>query len=60
LKWFYLRDQSAPGHNTDLPEFVDVIEATPKKSWRNILTAKEKVTADEVPCTSKFPADGAN
>jgi hypothetical protein len=41
-KWFYLRDQSTPGHNTSLPKFFDVLEATPKKSWRNILTVEEK------------------
>jgi hypothetical protein len=47
-KWFYLRDQSTPGYNTSLPKFVDVLEAAPKKSWRNILTTEEKVTADEL------------
>jgi hypothetical protein len=31
-----------------LPKFVDVLEATPKKSWRNILTTEEKVTTDEL------------
>jgi hypothetical protein len=45
-KWFYLRDQSTSGGNTGLPKFVDVLEATPKKSWRNILSAEEKITAD--------------
>jgi hypothetical protein len=29
-----------------MPKFVDVLEAMPKKSWRNILTAEEKVTAN--------------
>ena len=48
LKWFYLRDPSTPGCNTCLPKFVDVLEATPKKSWRNILTAEEKITADKL------------
>jgi hypothetical protein len=47
-KWFYLRGQSTPGRNTSLPKFVDVLEATPKKSWRNILTTEEKVTTDEL------------
>jgi hypothetical protein len=47
-KWFYLRDQPSLGHNTGLPKFVDVLEATPKKSWRNILIAEEKVVADDL------------
>jgi hypothetical protein len=45
-KWFYLRDQPTSGHNTGLPKFVDVLEETPKKSWRNIFTAEEKVVAN--------------
>jgi hypothetical protein len=48
LKWFYLRDPSTAGRNTCLPKFVDVLEATPKKSWKNILTAEEKVVADKL------------
>ncbi|KAK1696045.1 hypothetical protein QYE76_012742 [Lolium multiflorum] len=46
-KWFYLRDRPASGHRSDLPKFTDVLEATPKKSWQNILTAKEKPVADD-------------
>jgi hypothetical protein len=48
LKWFYLRDPSTPGCNTCLPKFVDVLEATPKKSLRNILTVEEKITVDKL------------
>jgi hypothetical protein len=48
LKWFYLRDPSTARCNTCLPKFVDVLEATPKKSWKNILTAEEKVVADKL------------
>ncbi|KAM0900767.1 hypothetical protein ACQ4PT_020418 [Festuca glaucescens] len=48
LKWFYLRDPSTAGCSTCLPKFVDVLEATPKKSWRNILTVKEKVVVDKL------------
>jgi hypothetical protein len=48
LKWFYLRDPSTAGCNTCLPKFVDILEATPKKSCRNILTAEEKVVADKL------------
>jgi hypothetical protein len=48
LKWFYLRDPSTPGCNTCLPKFVDVLESVPKKSWRNILTAEERITADKL------------
>ncbi|KAM0896290.1 hypothetical protein ACQ4PT_023301 [Festuca glaucescens] len=47
-KWFYLRDRPASGHRSDLPEFTDVLEATPKKSWQNILTAEEKTVADKL------------
>jgi hypothetical protein len=36
------------GHNSGLPRFIDVLEAMPKKSWRNILTAEEKVIADDL------------
>jgi hypothetical protein len=31
-KWFYLRDQQAPNHRSNLPKFSDVLEAKPKKS----------------------------
>jgi hypothetical protein len=48
LKWFYLKDSLVAGHDTCLPKFVDVLEAVPKKSWRNILTAKEKLVADKL------------
>jgi hypothetical protein len=47
LKWFYLRDPSTAGRNTCLPKFVHVLEATPKKSWKNILTAEENIVADK-------------
>jgi hypothetical protein len=45
-KWFYLRDQSTSGGNTGLPKFVDVLDATLKKSCRNIPSAEETVTVD--------------
>jgi hypothetical protein len=48
LKWFYLRDPSTHGCNTCLPKFVDVLEATPKKYWRNILTVEERTTTDKL------------
>jgi hypothetical protein len=48
LKWFYLRDPSKAGRNTCLAKFVDVLEAVPKKSWKNILTSEEKSVADKL------------
>jgi hypothetical protein len=48
LKWFYLRDPSTAGRNTCLLKFVDVPEAVPKKSWKNILTAKENSVANKL------------
>jgi hypothetical protein len=48
LKWFYLRDPSIAGHNTCLAKFVDVLEAVPKKSWKNILTVEDKTVADKL------------
>jgi hypothetical protein len=47
-KWFYLMDHPASGHRSNLPSFEDVLEAVPKKSWQNALTAQEKVLADEL------------
>ncbi|KAK1649723.1 hypothetical protein QYE76_067528 [Lolium multiflorum] len=47
-KWFYLRDQQAQNHHSELPKFSDVLEASWKKTRRNILTAKEKPAADEL------------
>jgi hypothetical protein len=29
-------------------KFVDVLKATPRKSWRNILTAEERITTDKL------------
>jgi hypothetical protein len=48
LKWFYLREPSTAGHVTRLPKFVDVLEAMPKQSWKNILTAEEMIVADKL------------
>jgi hypothetical protein len=48
LKWFYLKDLSVAKSDTCLPQFIDVLEAVPKKSWRNVLTAKEKPVADKL------------
>jgi hypothetical protein len=47
-KWFYLRDHPASGQRSNLPPFEDVLEAVPKKSWQNALTAEEKVLADKL------------
>jgi hypothetical protein len=45
LKWFYIRDSSAA--DSQLPQFSDVLEAKPKKSWKNILSPDEKSTVDK-------------
>jgi hypothetical protein len=47
-KWFYLRDIPASGRRSNLPPFEDVLEATPKKSWQNTLTAEESEVADQL------------
>jgi preprotein translocase subunit Sss1 len=47
-KWFYLRDQQAPNHRFNLLKFLNVLEAKPKKTWRNILTTEEKPATDEL------------
>ncbi|KAM0840479.1 hypothetical protein ACQ4PT_059654 [Festuca glaucescens] len=47
-KWFYLRDSPASGHRSNLPPFEDVLEAVPKKSWKNALTAEENAVADKL------------
>ena len=47
-KWFYIKDQKTSEHLYGLKEFSDVLEAQPKKTWRNILTADEKVVADKL------------
>jgi hypothetical protein len=46
--WFYLRDRPALGHRSNLPKFTDILEATLKKSWQNILTAKERLIAGDL------------
>jgi hypothetical protein len=46
LKWFYIRDSSAT--DTQLPYFTDVLEAEPKKSWKNILSPDEKPAVDRL------------
>jgi hypothetical protein len=48
LKWFYLKEPSTAGSNTCLPKFANVLEAVPKKSWKNTLTTKEKIVADRL------------
>ncbi|KAK1650760.1 hypothetical protein QYE76_068565 [Lolium multiflorum] len=40
LKWIYIKDSTAS--NMQLPKFVDVLKAVPKRSWKNILSAEEK------------------
>jgi hypothetical protein len=46
LKWFYIRDTSTI--ESQLPRFSDVLEAKPKKSWKNILSPDEKPTVDKL------------
>ena len=40
-KWFYVRNKSAPYSRAGLPTFEDVLEAKPKKSWKNVVTTEE-------------------
>ncbi|KAK1607665.1 hypothetical protein QYE76_031338 [Lolium multiflorum] len=47
-KWFYLRDTPVPGRRSNLPPFVDVLVAQPKKSWRNVLSPEESALADKL------------
>ena len=47
-RWFYIKDQKTPDQLYGLQEFVDVPEATPKKTWRNILAAEEKEEAERL------------
>src|SRR4051812_19017349 len=47
-KWFYLRDRKAPGAESGLPPFFDELVMTPKKSWRNSLSAEELPVANEL------------
>ncbi|KAK1629718.1 hypothetical protein QYE76_004033 [Lolium multiflorum] len=47
-KWFYLRDSPASDHHSNLPPFDDILEAVPKKSWQNTLTAEESEVADQL------------
>ncbi|KAK1647597.1 hypothetical protein QYE76_065402 [Lolium multiflorum] len=44
LKWFNIKDSSAT--NMQLPRFADVLEAVPKRSWKNILSPKGKPSVD--------------
>jgi hypothetical protein len=46
LKWFYIRDSSTA--DSQLPQFSDVLEAKPKKSWKNILSPDEKPTVNKL------------
>lgn len=45
-KWFYIKDQPTAGKAFNLEPFVDVLETTHKKSWKNPSTAEEKAEAD--------------
>ncbi|KAK1665129.1 hypothetical protein QYE76_053288 [Lolium multiflorum] len=47
-KWFYLRDIPASGRRSNLPPFEDILEAQPKKSWRNVLSPEESAVADKL------------
>ncbi|KAM0904955.1 hypothetical protein ACQ4PT_017682 [Festuca glaucescens] len=55
-KWFYLRDHPASGHRSNLPVFEDVLEAVPKKSWQNTLTAEEKNAGGQTMCGTEVAA----
>jgi hypothetical protein len=46
LKWFYVKDSSSP--ECRLPCYADVTEAKPKDSWKNILSADERTSAEEL------------
>jgi hypothetical protein len=46
LKWFYIKDSSVA--KMRLPRFVDVLEAVPKKSWKNVLSPEEKPAVDRL------------
>ncbi|KAK1653003.1 hypothetical protein QYE76_070808 [Lolium multiflorum] len=46
LKWFYVKDSSSP--ECRLPCYADVSEAKPKDSWKNILSADERASAEEL------------
>jgi hypothetical protein len=46
LKWFYIRDSSVA--DTQLPQFADVLEVVPRRSWKNILSPEEKPTTDRL------------
>ena len=47
-KWFYVRNVSAPYSRAGLPEFVDVLEAKPKKSWKNLVDAEESAVVESL------------
>jgi hypothetical protein len=46
FNWLYIRDSSAA--NMQLPRFADVLEAVPKRSWKNILSPEEKPAVDKL------------
>jgi hypothetical protein len=46
FKWFYIND--SPVAEMRLPRFIDVPEAVPKRSWKNILSPEEKLAADKL------------
>jgi wyosine [tRNA(Phe)-imidazoG37] synthetase (radical SAM superfamily) len=46
LKWFYIKDSSVA--KMRLLKFVDVLEAVPKKSWKNILSPEENHAVDRL------------
>jgi hypothetical protein len=46
LKWFYIRDSSIA--DFQLPQCSDVLEAKPKKSWKNILSSDENPIVDKL------------
>jgi hypothetical protein len=46
FKWFYIND--SPVAEMRLPRFIDVPEAVPKRSWKNILSPEEKPAVEKL------------
>ena len=46
--WFYMKDRKSTTGRSGLPQFVDVLSAQPKATWRNTLSAEERSAAEEL------------